>query len=47
MRRIYGPAFTPKAVEEQAAMLMKYANLLVTQLKGALKKNPVQDMSAW
>lgn len=47
LRRIYGPAFTPKAVEEQAGMLMKYANLLVTQLKMALKKSAVQDVSAW
>jgi cytochrome P450 len=47
LRRIYGPAFTPKAVEEQAAILMKYANLLVTQLKEAVQKNPVQDMSSW
>ncbi|KAF2099150.1 cytochrome P450 CYP3/CYP5/CYP6/CYP9 [Rhizodiscina lignyota] len=47
LRRIYGPAFTPKAVEEQAAMLMKYADLLVTQLKAVVQKNPVQDMSAW
>jgi cytochrome P450 len=47
LRRIYGPAFTPKAVEEQSGMLMKYANLLVEQLKAAIKKDPVQDMSAW
>jgi cytochrome P450 len=47
LRRIYGPAFTAKAVEEQSAMLMEYANLLVTQLKAAVQKNPVQDMSAW
>lgn len=47
LRRIYGPAFTPKALEEQQGMLMKYANLLVTQLKAAVQKNPVQDMSAW
>jgi len=47
LRRIYGQAFTPKAVEEQAAMLVKYADLLVTQLKAAVQKNPVQDMSAW
>jgi cytochrome P450 len=47
LRRIYGQAFTPKAVEEQAALLVKYADLLVTQLKQAVQKNPVQDMSAW
>lgn len=47
LRRIYGPAFTPKALEDQAGMLMKYANLLITQLKAAVPKNPVQDMSAW
>jgi cytochrome P450 len=47
LRRIYGPAFTPKAVEEQAPMLMKYANLLVTQLKAAVQENPVQDISSW
>ncbi|KAK4544572.1 hypothetical protein LTR36_004144 [Oleoguttula mirabilis] len=47
LRRIYGPAFTPKAVEEQSGMLIKYADLLVTQLKNAIKRNPVQDMSAW
>jgi hypothetical protein len=32
-------------VEEQAAMLVKYADLLVIQLKAAVQKNPVQDMS--
>lgn len=47
LRRIYGPAFTPKAVEEQTAMLVKYANLLVTKLKEAVQQNTVQDMSAW
>jgi cytochrome P450 len=47
LRRIYGQAFTPKAVEEQAAMVVKYAYLLVIQLKAAVQKNPVQDMSAW
>jgi cytochrome P450 len=47
LRRIYGPAFSLKAVEEQADMLLKYANLLVTQLKKAVQKQPVQDMSAW
>lgn len=47
LRRIYGPAFTPKAVEEQSGMLSKYADLLVSQLKAAIAKNPVQDMSAW
>lgn len=47
LRRIYGLAFTPKAIEQQAAMLMKYAYLLVMQLKVAVQKNPVQDMSAW
>jgi cytochrome P450 len=47
LRRLYGPAFTPKAIEEQSGMLMKYANLLVSQLKNAVAKNSVQDMSAW
>lgn len=47
LRRIYGPAFTPKAVEEQSGMLLKYANLFVTSLKRAIASNPVQDMSAW
>lgn len=47
LRRIYGPAFSPKAVEEQAGMLMKYADLLVAQLKIAIRKEQVQDISAW
>jgi cytochrome P450 len=47
LRKIYGPAFTSKAVAEQADILMKYADLLVTQLKAALQKSPVQDMSSW
>jgi cytochrome P450 len=47
LRRIYGPAFTSKAVAEQASILTKYADLLVLQLKAALLKNPVQDISAW
>ncbi|KAK3063569.1 hypothetical protein LTS18_014472 [Coniosporium uncinatum] len=47
LRRIYGPAFTPRAVEEQSGMVMKYANLLIEQLKRAVEKEAVQDMSAW
>ena len=47
LRKIYGPAFTPKAVEEQSGMLLKYADLLVSTLKNAIKQNDVQDMSAW
>jgi cytochrome P450 len=47
LRRIYGPAFTPKAVEEQGPMLMKYAKLLITQLKAVVQRIPAQDMSAW
>lgn len=47
LRRIYGPAFTPKAVEEQSKMLGQYSNSLVSQLKTAILKDPVQDMSAW
>ena len=47
LRRIYGPAFTPKALEEQTDMLLKYADLLITQLKMAVQKQPAQDMSAW
>lgn len=47
IRRIYAHAFTPKALDEQAGMLQKYANLMVTQLKVAVKGNAIQDMSAW
>lgn len=47
LRRIYGPAFTPKAIEEQRDMLLKYSNLLITQLKAAVQIQPGQDMSAW
>ena len=47
LRRIYGPAFTPKAVEEQTGMLLKYADLLVTSLKKAIAINPTQDLSSW
>lgn len=47
LRRIYGPAFTVTAVKEQVGLLTKYSNLLITQLKIAIEKNPVQDMSAW
>jgi cytochrome P450 len=46
LRRIYGPAFTPKAVEEQGPMLMKQASLLITQLKAVVQQIPAQDMSA-
>jgi cytochrome P450 len=45
LRRIFGPAFTPKAVEEQGGMLLKYADQLVATLKENIKRNPVQDMS--
>jgi cytochrome P450 len=46
-RRIYGPAFTTKALEEQQGMLMKYATRLMSELKFNVTKNPVQDMTAW
>ena len=47
LRRIYGAAFTPKALGEQSGMLMKYADLLVTSLKDAIAKDPIIDMSRW
>jgi cytochrome P450 len=52
LRRIYGPAFTPKALEEQQGMLLKYADMLVEQLKGKVGEEgnggeSVQDLSAW
>ena len=47
LRKIYGPAFTPKAVEEQGDMLLKYADRLVATLKIAITERPVQDMSAF
>jgi hypothetical protein len=47
LRRIYGQVFTLKAVEEQVSLLVKYADLLVTQLKAAVQKKPVQDLSVW
>ncbi|RFU36074.1 hypothetical protein B7463_g214, partial [Scytalidium lignicola] len=43
----YAPIYASKAVEEQAAMLMEYPNLLITQLKAAMQKTPMQDMMAW
>jgi cytochrome P450 len=46
LRRIYGPAFTPRAVDEQSEMLLRYADLLVETLKSNLKKDEVQDMNA-
>jgi len=47
LRRMYGVAFTPKALEEQAGMLKKYADLLITQLKLKVKESGVVDLSAW
>lgn len=47
LRRIFGQAFTPKALESMSGMLTKYSDKLITQLKLAVEKNPVQDMSAW
>ncbi|KAK7192093.1 trichothecene c-15 hydroxylase [Paraphaeosphaeria sporulosa] len=47
LRRIYGQAFTPKAIEGLNDMLLKYSNLLVEQLKIAIGTDPVQDLSAW
>jgi len=47
LRRIYGPAFTPRAVEEQSGMVMKYADLLIEQLGRAVERDAVQDVSAW
>ncbi|KAK3661299.1 hypothetical protein LTR56_000422 [Elasticomyces elasticus] len=47
LRRMYGAAFSPKALGEQAGMLQKYADLMVTQLKIAVERDGVQDMSAW
>lgn len=47
LRKIYGAAFTPKALDEQSRMLQKYADLLVAQMKLAMKRDEVLDMSAW
>lgn len=47
LRRIYGPAFTPKAIEGLTDMLLKYSDLLVEQLRIAIGSEPVQDLSAW
>ncbi|KAF2438407.1 cytochrome P450 [Karstenula rhodostoma CBS 690.94] len=47
LRRIYRQAFTPKAIEGPGGMLLKYADLLVEQLKVSAGREPVQDMSAW
>ena len=47
LRRMYGTAFTPKALSGQASLLQKYADLLVTQLKIAIECSPVQNMSDW
>ncbi|KAK0909437.1 hypothetical protein LTR91_008538 [Friedmanniomyces endolithicus] len=47
LRKMYGAAFTPKALDEQSGLLQKYADLLITQLKAAVKVNTIQDMSAW
>lgn len=46
-RRILGPAFTLKALEQQTDMLTKYSDLLVEKLGLALCEDPVQDMTAW
>jgi cytochrome P450 len=46
-RRIYGPAFTTKALEEQQGLLSKYANRMIFELNSNVAKNPVQDMTAW
>ncbi|KAK4554112.1 hypothetical protein LTR86_008953 [Recurvomyces mirabilis] len=47
LRKMYGAAFTSKALEEQAGLLLKYANLMIAQLKVALQQDPTQDVSAW
>ena len=47
LRRLYGQAFTPKAIEGLAGMLGRYADLLVRQLGRAVERDAVQDMSAW
>ena len=47
LRKMYGAAFTPKALDEMSNMLQKYADLLITQLKAAIKVNAIQDLSAW
>ncbi|KAK0862468.1 hypothetical protein LTR87_016570 [Friedmanniomyces endolithicus] len=47
LRKMHGTAFTPKAHEEQSGMLIKYADLLVNQLKAKLRLDAVQDLSSW
>ncbi|KAL1606247.1 hypothetical protein SLS60_003649 [Paraconiothyrium brasiliense] len=47
LRRIYGQAFTPRAVEGLGEMVCKYADLLVEQLSRAIERDDVQDLSAW
>lgn len=47
LRRIFGPAFTPKAVDELSGMLLKYSNRFIECLTKAIETKAVQDMSAW
>ncbi|KAK3671590.1 hypothetical protein LTR78_008513 [Recurvomyces mirabilis] len=47
LRKMYGAAFTSKALEEQSGLLLRYANLMIAQLKVALQQDPTQDVSAW
>ncbi|KAK4498607.1 hypothetical protein PRZ48_011266 [Zasmidium cellare] len=47
LRKIYAPAFSSQALEEQSKMLTEFADLLVNQLQKAASKNPVQDMTRW
>jgi cytochrome P450 len=47
LRRIFGQAFTPKALEGMSGTLIKYSDMLVEQLRLAVGNYPVQDISAW
>jgi cytochrome P450 len=47
LRRMYGVAFTPKAIEANSELLLHYGNLFIAQIKKAAGVNPVQDISQW
>lgn len=47
LRRLLAPGFTTAAVKDLSSMIESYGSLLITQLRKAVEKEPVQDLSHW
>lgn len=47
LRRLLAPGFTTAATKDLSSMIESYGSLLITQMRKAVEKDPVQDVSHW